>query len=98
MVLSPDSYQRILDILHQLPSGVEHLIVQLGIPIAYPRMNLTEKLISSDGLIAKAAKSGLLPGMANKFNKDIELLDDLSDHWTARHHKVYPTIVLLGVI
>lgn len=52
-------------------------------------MGLAEKLIHSDGMLAKLSRSGFaLPGFANKYNKDAELLDDLSDHWTARLHKV----------
>ena len=30
------------DAIFELPAGVEHLVVQLGIPIAYPRMNFLE--------------------------------------------------------
>jgi len=28
-----------------------------------------------------------LKGFVNKFNADAELLDDLNDHWTSKHHK-----------
>ena len=35
-------YERVTDAIFQLPAGVEHLVVQLGIPIAYPRMNFLE--------------------------------------------------------
>lgn len=65
------------------------MLILLGIPIAYPRMNLAEKLIHSDSVLSKLSRSGFsLPGFANKYNMDAELLDDLSDHWTARLHKV----------
>jgi hypothetical protein len=90
LIVTPETYQRIFGILRDLPEGAEHLIIQLGIPIAYPRMNLAEKIIHSDGWLAKISKSGYLPlsGLSNKYNKDMELLDDLSDHWTATLHKV----------
>jgi len=88
LVVTPETYQRIFSILRQLPDSAEHLIVQLGIPIAYPRMNLAERIIHSDGIVAKITRSGHFPGLVNKYNKDMELLDDLSDHWTAKDHKV----------
>ena len=31
-----------MDALGEIPAGIEHLIVQLSIPIAYPRMNFLE--------------------------------------------------------
>jgi len=67
--------------------------VQLGIPIAYPRMVFLETALESklNPLVAlgKTGRLGSLglSGFANKFNADAELLDDLNDHWTSRHHK-----------
>lgn len=87
LIVTPETYKRILAILRELPESVEHLIVQLGIPIAYPRMGLAEKLIHSDGILAKITKSGYFGSLSNKYNKDMELTDDLSDHWTTREHK-----------
>lgn len=34
-----------MDALYQLSEGVEHLVVQIGIPIAYPRMNFLEYVL-----------------------------------------------------
>jgi len=81
-----------------LPSGVEHLIVQLGdapalvafgssgtnvnigIPIAYPRLPFLESALSTrlNPLVAlgKSETFGLR-GFSNHFNGDAELLDDL---------------------
>ncbi|KIM30475.1 hypothetical protein M408DRAFT_21977 [Serendipita vermifera MAFF 305830] len=87
LIVSPETYHQIFGILRELPDTVEHLIVQLGIPIAYPRMGLAERIMHADGLLAKITRSGYLSSMSNKYNKDMELLDDLSDHWTAREHK-----------
>ncbi|KAF8631431.1 hypothetical protein AX17_005108 [Amanita inopinata Kibby_2008] len=89
-VCSPLEYRNIFSRLQQLPPQVEHLVVQLGVPIAYPRMVFLEAALGSklNPLVA-LGKSGQLglSGFVNKFNADAELLDDLNDHWTARHHK-----------
>ncbi|KAK2460600.1 hypothetical protein APHAL10511_007070 [Amanita phalloides] len=86
-------YRNVFSRLHQLPANVEHLIVQLGIPIAYPRMVFLEAALGSKFnplvVLGKSGQLGTigLSGFANKYNGDAELLDDLNDHWTARHHK-----------
>ena len=38
-------------------------------------------------LLALSRAGTFAKGMVNKFNADAELLDDLSDHWTAKDHK-----------
>ncbi|QRV86604.1 transcription factor btf3 [Ceratobasidium sp. AG-Ba] len=90
LVCSQTTYDRVFWHLNQLPHGVEHVIIQLGIPIAYPRMNFLETALESklNPLTSLAQKGSLgLSGFVNKFNKDPELLDDLNDHWTAKSHK-----------
>jgi hypothetical protein len=38
--------------------------------------------------IKALGRAGLLgKGLLNKFDGGVEVLDDLDDHWTARHHK-----------
>ncbi|KAL9032966.1 MAG: hypothetical protein Q9214_007734, partial [Letrouitia sp. 1 TL-2023] len=32
-------------------------------------------------------RAGMLGGFINKFDGGVEILDDLDDHWTAKHHK-----------
>jgi len=89
-VCSTLQYQYVLDSLYRLPASVEHLIVQTGIPIAYPRMNFLETALESKlkPLVALGRTGSLgLSSMVNKFNADAELLDDLNDHWTAKGHK-----------
>jgi len=74
---------------------VEHLIVLLGIPIAYPRMVFLESALESklNPLVALGRNGSFgLSGFVNKFNADAELLDDLNDHWTARAHKVFELV------
>ncbi|KAA1471319.1 hypothetical protein DENSPDRAFT_837285 [Dentipellis sp. KUC8613] len=89
-VCSPEEYRRVFQRLHNLPLNTEHLIVQLGIPIAYPRMVFLETMLGSklNPLVhlGRAGSMGL-KGFVNKFNADAELLDDLNDHWTSKHHK-----------
>ncbi|PPR04970.1 hypothetical protein CVT24_010428 [Panaeolus cyanescens] len=89
-VCSREQYQKVFGRLNSLPMGVEHLVVQLGIPIAYPRMVFLETALESkfNPLVALGRNGSLgLSGFVNKFNAEAELLDDLNDHWTARSHK-----------
>jgi len=65
-----------------LPSGVEHLIVQLGIPIVYPGVALLESMSSRFNPLAPL-RSGL-KGFSYIWNGDGELLDDLNEHWTSK--------------
>jgi hypothetical protein len=51
-------------------------VLQLGVPIAYPRMVFFETALESKTLAA-LGKSGLFSSLVNKFNADPELLDDL---------------------
>jgi hypothetical protein len=86
-VCSEEEYGRVFDRLYALPQGVEHLIIQLGIPILYPRLGLLETALSSKhNPIVALGKLGSA-GFVNQFNGDAELLDDLNDHWTSKHHK-----------
>ncbi|CAI4063034.1 uncharacterized protein SKDI_07G5140 [Saccharomyces kudriavzevii IFO 1802] len=81
-------WERLEKELNTLKGG--HLLVMLGIPIAYPRLVWLEWLFTSKLLapIKYLSKKGILAnGLVNEFNGDVELLDDLNDHWCARHHK-----------
>lgn len=86
-VCAQDTYRKCFDAVRRLPPGVEHLIIQLGVPIAYPRMVMLERMLSSrfNPLVWIAKR--VLPKFTNNFNGQIELLDDLNDHWCALHHK-----------
>ncbi|KAG7092398.1 hypothetical protein E1B28_008755 [Marasmius oreades] len=89
-ICSPSQYQKVFERLKALPDGVEHLVVQVGVPIAYPRMVFLESALESkfNPLVALGRNGSMgLSGFVNKFNADAELLDDLNDHWTARAHK-----------
>jgi hypothetical protein len=90
-VCSPVQYDRVFQRIRALPPIVEHLVILLGIPIAYPRMVFLETALESklNPFVALGRNGSMgLSGFVNKFNADAELLDDLNDHWTARMHKV----------
>jgi hypothetical protein len=72
------------------PSPIQHLIVLLGIPIAYPRLTWLENILQSPliGPIKFLNKRfGVAGGLFNHFDGSVDLLDDLDDHYTARTHK-----------
>ena len=70
--------------------GIKHLILLLGVPIAYPRLAWLENLFTSP-IIAPIRllnkRFGLVGGLFNHFDGQVDLLDDLDDHYTAKHHK-----------
>ncbi|OBZ75883.1 hypothetical protein A0H81_04778 [Grifola frondosa] len=89
-VCSQQEYKAVLTRVHALPSGVEHIVVLTGIPVAYPRLVFLESALDSklNPLVALGRTGSLgLGGFVNKFNAEAELLDDLNDHWTAKGHK-----------
>ncbi|KAM3419760.1 Uncharacterized protein BST61_g3093 [Cercospora zeina] len=90
-VLSQETYDAIFDRCRaELVKGeTKHLIVLLGVPIAYPRLNFLENILTSRVMdpIKAIGRTGMLGGFVNKFDGGVEILDDLDDHWTAKHHK-----------
>jgi hypothetical protein len=89
----PETYDLIFNRLNAEYSknkNLKHLILLLGIPIAYPRLQWLENIFSSPiiGPIRFLNKRfGFAGGLFNKFDGQIDLLDDLDDHYTAHHHK-----------
>ncbi|MCJ1314124.1 hypothetical protein MMC25_007804 [Agyrium rufum] len=89
----PDTYdlifQRVSSELAATPD-IRHLIVLLGVPIAYPRLIWLENFFTSP-LLAPVRllnkRFGVAGALFNKFDGQIDLLDDLDDHYTARQHK-----------
>lgn len=90
-VLSQESYDVIFDRCRaEIVQGeTKHLVVMLGVPIAYPRLNFLENLLTSRVMdpVKALGRTGALGGFVNKFDGGVEILDDLDDHWTAKHHK-----------
>jgi len=96
-ILSEQSYDIVFERLREEIAGraneagqqIRHLIVLLGVPIAYPRLNFLENILTSNVMVPLKAigRTGMLGGFVNKFDGGVEILDDLDDHWTAKHHK-----------
>ena len=86
-VVAQDTYDRCREAVLGLPDSVQHLMVQLGVPLAYPRMVVIEKLLSSKHNPFVFLAKKLLPKFTNNFNGQVELLDDLNDHWCSVVHK-----------
>lgn len=92
-ILCQETYDVVFDRMrHEIDESdgdVKHLIVLLGVPIAYPRLNFLENILTSRVMdpIKAIGRTGMLGGFVNKFDGGVEILDDLDDHWTAKHHK-----------
>ena len=90
----PETYDLIFQRLRREFSAakgqIRHLILLLGVPIAYPRLAWLENILSSP-VIAPIKllnkRFGFAGSFFNKFDGKVDLLDDLDDHYTARHHK-----------
>jgi hypothetical protein len=93
----PETYLIIFDRLRKelaaaaaSSNPIQHLIVLLGIPIAYPRLTWLENILKSPliGPIKFLNKRfGVAGSLFNHFDGSVDLLDDLDDHYTARTHK-----------
>lgn len=75
---------------------VEHLLVLLGVPIAYPRMVWLENILTSRLMdpVKALGRAGMFGKMLNNIDGGVEVLDDLNDHWTAKNHKQERSIVI----
>ncbi|KAH0538640.1 hypothetical protein FGG08_004777 [Glutinoglossum americanum] len=89
-----ETYDLIFDRLNlelgRTPGEIKHLIILLGVPIAYPRLVWLENIFRSPivGLIRFFNKRfGIANSLFNKFDGEVDLLDDLDDHYTAQTHK-----------
>ncbi|SPN97156.1 uncharacterized protein DNG_00672 [Cephalotrichum gorgonifer] len=93
----PETYKLIFDrVSAELAAAkhagqpITHLMILLGVPIAYPRLSWLENIFSSP-LMGPAKflnrRFGFGGSFFNKFDGSVDLLDDLDDHWTARTHK-----------
>lgn len=93
-VIRKDSYKIIFDRMQKEVDNsngeIKHMLILLGVPIAYPRLVWLEYLLTSRifaPLKYLARKGIILQGLVNEFDGNIEVLDDLDDHWCAKHHK-----------
>ncbi|KAJ9157812.1 Transcription factor [Pleurostoma richardsiae] len=93
----PETYDLIFNRLEQELSDAakagtpyNHVLLLLGIPIAYPRLTWLENIFTSPvmGPIKFVNRRfGVGGGLFNHFDGSVDLLDDLDDHYTARTHK-----------
>jgi hypothetical protein len=90
---TPETYQMIFDRMAKeftANPDLKHLVLLLGVPIAYPRLIWLENILQSP-LIAPIKllnkRFGWAGGFFNQFDGAVDLLDDLDDHYTARQHK-----------
>ncbi|KAI1172469.1 hypothetical protein F4777DRAFT_581873 [Nemania sp. FL0916] len=91
-VVNQDTWRKLMDRCYdEIDKGkTQHLLVLLGVPIAYPRLVWLETILTSRLLdpIKALSKFGVLGNFINHFDGGVEVLDDLDDHWTAKNHKV----------
>ncbi len=90
----PDTYNEIFSRLSSeiaaSHSDIKHVIVLIGVPIAYPRLMWLENMLTSP-LVAPLRlmnkRFGFAGSFFNHFDGNVEILDDLDDHYTAHQHK-----------
>ncbi|CEI63915.1 unnamed protein product [Fusarium venenatum] len=97
-VVSDKSWEKIMNRLYaEVRRGqVEHLMVLLGIPIAYPRLVWLENILTSRLMdpVKALGRTGVLGKALNNIDGGVEVLDDLNDHWTAKSHKQERSVVI----
>ncbi|KAI1425129.1 hypothetical protein F5Y12DRAFT_714598 [Xylaria sp. FL1777] len=96
-VLHPKTWMKLMDRCYNIEKGrTQHLLVLLGVPIAYPRLVWLENVLTSRLMdpIKALGKFGLLGNLINSFDGGVEVLDDLDDHWTAKSHKDERKVVI----
>ena len=91
-VCHESTYNAMFDRLEKevIKGQTNHLILLLGIPIAYPRLVWLESLLSTHTvtIIRWLNKIfGIAGGLFNKFDGSAELLDDLNDHCKLVYNK-----------
>ncbi|KAI5864757.1 hypothetical protein GGS23DRAFT_462120 [Durotheca rogersii] len=90
-VVREDTWKRLMDRCYDeiVKGETQHLLVLLGVPIAYPRLVWLETILTSRLMdpIKALGKTGMLGNFLNHFDGGVEVLDDLDDHWTAKNHK-----------
>lgn len=94
MINSPETYNLMFEKLGQEVQNnkeIKHVILLLGVPIAYPRLVWLENIFTSKlmGVLRFLnSRFGVLAGsFFNNFDGAVDLLDDLDDHYCARQHK-----------
>ncbi|KAK6583402.1 hypothetical protein PZA11_004478 [Diplocarpon coronariae] len=81
-IVSAETYHKVFDRLEReiIKGQTKHLIVLVGVPVALTsRVMEPIKALSRAGILGKK--------LLNHMDGGVEILDDLDDHWTAKHHK-----------
>lgn len=90
-VLSGETYDIILDRCNReiKKNQVDHLLVLVGVPIAYPRLVFLESAMSSRVIkpVKSLSRSGSLGGLSSRLTGGADMLGNLDDHWTSSNHK-----------
>lgn len=92
-IVYPDTYDLVFERLRKELAAdhrIRHLLLMVGIPMAYPRLVWLEGLLQSSvvGPLKMLAKHKVALGsFVNNFDGSVEILDDLNDHWCAKVHK-----------
>ncbi|KAI1392772.1 uncharacterized protein F4822DRAFT_425979 [Hypoxylon trugodes] len=90
-VVREDTWKKLTERCYEdiVKGETQHLLVLLGVPIAYPRLVWLENILTSRLMdpIKALGKTGMLGNFLNRFDGGVEVLDDLDDHWTAKNHK-----------
>ena len=86
----PETYDLLMSTvstrLEQASGRIKHFILLLGVPIAYPRLQWLENILTSPvvGVVRFLNKRfGVAGGVFNEFDGGVDLMDDLDDHYTA---------------
>ncbi|TWU76347.1 hypothetical protein ED733_006166 [Metarhizium rileyi] len=97
-VLNTDTWEKIINRMYaEVRRGhVEHLLVLLGVPIAYPRLVWLENILTSRLMdpVKALGRTGMFGKALNNIDGGVEVLDDLNDHWTAKNHKRERSIIM----
>lgn len=90
-VVREETWRKVMDRCYAeiIKGETTHLLVLLGVPIAYPRLVWLENILTSRLMdpVKAMGKAGLLGNFLNRFDGGVEILDDLDDHWTSKNHK-----------
>ncbi|KAI9047748.1 hypothetical protein LZ554_008458 [Drepanopeziza brunnea f. sp. 'monogermtubi'] len=91
-IVSAETYHKIFDRLEKeiVKGETKHLIVLVGVPVAYPRLVWLENILTSRLMepVKALSRAGVFgKKLLNHMDGGVEILDDLDDHWTAKHHK-----------
>ncbi|TQV96389.1 hypothetical protein IF1G_04972 [Cordyceps javanica] len=97
-VLDEKTWEKITSRLYlEVRKGqVEHLLVLLSVPIAYPRMLWLENILTSRLMdpVKALGRAGVFGKKLNNIDGGVDVLDDLNEHWTAKNHKQERSIVV----